>query len=285
MKHSASNKVYKFILIIVVLSSLLHISCKEKTKSNESEIAFDTIKEDKIQSIDFKKSKLNCNLHIAFTYPITCKKTCELCDLQKLFIEKVFPPQYANLSPQNAVKNFSEQYIRDFQSIEFNDFCDDDYMLEDENNYIYELNLENEILYNRNNIISFVVQNINYEGGAHGSTSVSGYVVDLNTGKIITEEDFAGNDYKKCVSSIIVQKIVSAEGLSDASQLESIGYNAIENISPNENFTIDDHGITYYFNEYEIAAYFIGITEIFISYEEIKAYITDNSPISSLAGL
>ena len=288
MIFPAFKKVCTFALSVSVFVSLLSVSCTKKMKPSDNEVVFDTIQENRTQSIDYKKSKLNCNLHIAFTYPVACKKTSQLGDLHKLFIEKVFSPQYISFSPQEAVKNFSEQYIRDFQSVEFNDFFDkeeDDYMLEDENNFIYELNLEDEVLYNRNNLISFVVKNINYEGGAHGSNSIYGYVIDLDTGKFLTEEDFAGKKYQKNVSSILIQKIVAAKGLSDASELENIGYNAIENIVPNGNFTIDDKGITYYFNEYEIAAYFVGITEVFISYEELKAYITNDNPISSLAGL
>jgi hypothetical protein len=285
MNFYISKKVYAFIAIIFVFFSVLSTSCEKKSKSDDNEVVFDTIQVDKTQSIDYKKSKLNCNLHIAFTYPVACKKASQLSDLQKLFIEHIFPPQYVNLPPQDAVNDFSAQYVRDFQSIKFKDYFDDDYILEDENNFIYELNLENEIVYNRNGFISFVVKIANYEGGAHGSNNIYGYVIELNTGKILTEEDFAGNNYKNNLSSILVQKIAAAKGVSNVSQLESIGYNAIEDIVPNENFTIDDKGITYYFNEYEIAAYFVGITEVFISYEELKTYITNDNPISSLVGL
>ena len=285
MNFQALKKIFTFITAISVFLSLFNISCLKKSKSSDNEVVFDTIHVDETQSIDYKQSKLNCNLHISFTYPVSCQKSSQLSDLQKFFIEKSFPPQFANLSPQDAANNYSSQYIRDFQSIKFDDYFADDYILEDENNYIYEQNLENEILYNRNNIISFVVKNINYEGGAHDSNSIYGYVIDLNTMKFLTEEDFAGNNYKKYLSSIIVKKIAAARGLSDVSQLEeSMGYK-IEDIVPNENFTINEKGICYYFNEGEIAAYFVGITEVFISYEELKSYITNDSPISVLAGL
>jgi len=290
MNSLISKKVYAFILTVSVFFSVLNTSCekKSKSKSNDNEVVFDTIQVNKTESIDYKKSKLNCNLHIVFTYPIACKKTLQLSDLQKNFVEKMFPPQYANLSPQEAMENFSAQYINDFKSIKAEDYFSedhDDYILEDENNFLYELSLENEIIYNKNNLISFVVKNTNYEGGAHGSNSIYGYVIDLNTGKILTEDDFARNNYKKNLAPIIAQKIAAAKGLSDVSQLESIGYTAIEDIIPNNNFTVDDKGITYYFNEYEIAAYFVGITEVFIPYEELKIFIANDNPISSLAGL
>ena len=289
MNSLVSKKVYAFILTLSVFFSVLITSCEKKSKSvsSDNEVVFDNIQVNRTESIDYKESKLNCNLHITFTYPIACKKVSQLSDLQKIFVEKIFPSQYADLSPQEAMENFSAQYISDFKSIKVEDFFSEDhdeYILEDENSFMYELSLENEILYNRNNLISFVVKNINYEGGAHGSNSIYGYVIDLNTGKILTEEDFAGNNYKKNLASIIAQKIATAKDLSDVSQLESIGYTAIEDIVPNDNFTVDDKGITYYFNEYEIAAYFVGITDVFISYEELKTFIANDNPVSSLAG-
>jgi len=293
MKFSTAKKVFTFILTISVFFLLISTSCTKKTKSDDTGVVFDSIQVNKTQSIDYKDSKLNCNLHILFTYPVACKKTSLLSGLQKTFIEKTFPSQYVNLSPKVAVDSFAVQYIKDFQAVQWSDFFnkgsdnddDGDYILEDENSFIYELNLEDTILYNKDNIISFVVKNANYEGGANGSNSIYGYVIDLNTGKLLTEEDFAGNNYKKNLSAIIARKIATARGLTDASQLEDIGYHAIEDIVPNDNFTIDDTGITYYFNEDDIAAGFVGITEVFIPYEELKVYITGDNPVSSLAKL
>jgi hypothetical protein len=284
MNFSNYKKAGVFIFTVSVFFLLLNISCTEKTKTGANDVVFDSIQVNKTQSIDYKDSKLNCNLHIAFIFPASSKKTSQLNDLQKIFIEKVFQSQdIVNLPPKDAANKFSEQYIQNFQSTKFDDFFDTDSMLEDENSFIYELSLENKILYNQNNFISFVVKNTNYEGGAHGSNSIYGSVINLNTGKILTEEDFAGTNYKKNLSPILAKKITAAKGLSDVSQLENNGYNAIEDIVPNGNFTIDDKGITYYFNEDEkIAAYFVGITEAFIPYEELKPYITEDNPISSL---
>lgn len=279
------KKVYSFILAIFVFFSLTNVSCLKKAKSNNVGVVFDTIQINKTQSVNFKGSKLNCNLHIIFTYPLSCEKASLLDDLQKIFNEKFFPSQYANLSPKEAANNFSTQYINDFKSAKISNFFDEDYMLEDENDFIYELDLENEILFSKDNFISFVVKNTNYEGGAHGSNSIHGYVIDLHTGKILTDEDLIGDNYKKNISSLLVQKIAEEKEVKDISQLESMGYNAIEDIVPNENFTIDDKGITYYFNEYEIAAYFVGTTEVFIPYGELKNYINKDSPITALAGL
>ena len=285
MNSLVSNKVYIFVLILSITFYVISTSCNRKTKSNNYEVVFDSIQINKMESIDYKQSKINCNLHIMFKYPVGCSDISMLDDLQSIFIDKFFPPQFVNLSPKEALENYSDQYIKDFKSIKVEDYFDEDYILEDENAFLYELFLENEIIYNQNNIISFVVKSTNYEGGAHGSNSICGYVIDLNTGKILSEENFAGINYKKNLSPILAYKIAEAKGLNNASELENSGYQSVDDIFPNENFTIDDKGITYYFNEYEIAAYYVGITEVFIPYVELKSFITKDNPISLLAGL
>ena len=58
---------------------------------------------------------------------------------------------------------------------------------------------------------------------------------------------------------------------------------SIDEIFPNGNFLIDDNGITYTFNEYEIAAYVVGATNVHLPYEEIQYLLKKESPIAHLA--
>ena len=68
--------------------------------------------------------------------------------------------------------------------------------------------------------------------------------------------------------------------VENAKELENIGYFSIEEIFPNGNFLIDEKGITYTFNEYEIAAYVVGPTHVCIPFEEISYLLKGDSPIS-----
>ena len=267
----------------IVLSTMLLFfcaSCKwNGTKDAGDTISFDTIRVDETQSSE--NVNICCRLSIQFTYPIAYSDSDRLHKLQCAFVERVFSMQYAGLSPQQAVDSFKTQYIKDFQ---VEQFTGEDYYLEDETGFQYYLDLRNKITYNRDNLVSFLVETESFEGGAHGAHSVFGYVIDLNTGEYITEDSFAGINYKKNISDIIIRKIAEEKKVDDPKQLEDIGYNNIGDIVPNGNFTIDENGITYYFNEYEIAAYFIGRTEVFIPYGELKAYIADDdNPIAVLA--
>ncbi|MDR2622590.1 MAG: DUF3298 and DUF4163 domain-containing protein [Dysgonamonadaceae bacterium] len=270
----------------IVLDIILLFFCTScnwnKTKTADDTISFDTIHIDETQPSENVDSNVNicCHLSITFIYPDSYSDSDKLHKLQSAFIERMFSMRYAGLSPHQAVDSFRIQYIKDFQGEKFSN---EDYNLEDESGFQYYLDLKNEITYNGNHLISFLVKNEVFEGGAHGAHSIFGYVIDLNTGEYITEDSFAGIDYKKNLSGIIVKKIAEANKVSDPKQLENMGYNNIDDIVPNGNFTIDEKGITYYFNEYEIASYFIGITKVFIPYEELKIFTTDdNNPIAAL---
>jgi hypothetical protein len=270
---------------LIIMSFILCTSCKNKTKTTGDTVSFDTIRIDETRPWENAESKshTSCYLSISFVYPDSYPDTILLHKLQSEFIERTFSMKYAGLSPQQAVDSFKNQYIIDFQGEKFSA---EDYDLEDESGFQYHLDLKNTVTYNENNLVSFLVETENFEGGAHGSHSAFGYVIDLNTGDYITEDSFAGTNYKKNLSEIIIKKIAEANKVSDPKQLEDMGYNSVSDIVPNGNFIIDEKGVTYYFNEYEIASYFIGITKVFIPYDELKVFITDDdSPIAPLVKL
>jgi hypothetical protein len=287
--------------LLVVFSTvfLCLSSCNEKVKSFENEITFDTIRIDKTFLSETGKPKPTYKVNLTFVYPKSFKNNDKLKVLQSTFIDKFFPPynrNYTYLSPQNAVDSFLVQYNNYFQSLDFSFFYDDietyeehhhdnhqDSLKEENNNNSFYLNIENKIVFNRNNLISFTVESDIFEGGAHGSHGIFGYVFNLNTGEFISEDAFAGINYKKNLSPIIISKILKENNLENEKELLDIGYDDVGEMAPNGNFTIDEKGITYYFNEYEIASYDVGYTKVFIPYEELKIFITDDNPIAILS--
>jgi hypothetical protein len=273
------------VLFTVICLLFFFIACNKKVETGNNALVFDTIQVNKVHYWGGDTSKLSCKLQISFVYPTSGIEPDQLEHLQSLFTENVLSETLGSLSPQKAIDQYLQQYVTNFDRLNTEDFSTEDYSLEDESDFSYYLYIENVIVYSGKQFLSFIVKNDNYEGGAHGSHNVFGYVINLNTGELLNEEAFSGNNYKKNLSAMMIQKIAKANGVENAEQLENIGYINIEELAPNGNFTLDDKGITYYFNEYEIAAYFIGVTEVFIPYEELNIYTTKESPIASLAGL
>ena len=284
-----------FLLATTCIVCLSLSSCRPKGQTNNNSLSFDTIRVNKVYHQKNDTTLPACELQISFVFPKTEEDEKKQKNLQALFIEKTLESSFSDLAPQEAANAFVSLYIKEFDNFiredeaeeheEHGEFEEFKFEPEEKSEYLYYLTLKDSIVYNKNNFLSFLVERRIYEGGAHGSNSVYGYVINLETGKLINEDSFAGINYSKNLSDLMAQKLAKENGLSDPQDLENIGYVNISEIAPNNNFTFDEKGITYYFNEYEIGAYFLGVTKIFIPYEELNVYISKDSPIFPIVGL
>lgn len=272
-------------LVVLFFASIFFNGCNTGTKKiAENDITFDSISVDKTYHLLENPENPNCNLQVNFIYPQKYDNQEMLKKLQRQFVSSYFGESYENLSPETATAKYIEDYLNNYKDLteEFTAELDkaDDTPVGAWFSY-YEMS-SNDITYNKNNILSYTVNFDNYTGGAHGSHSFTNYVIDLETGNRITEDDIFIDGYQEDLAQILVDKIALENNLDNPKELENIGYFSIDEIFPNKNFLVDDNGITYTFNEYEIAAYVVGSTHVFIPYEEIEFLLKKDSPIAHL---
>ncbi|MDR0864866.1 MAG: RsiV family protein [Candidatus Symbiothrix sp.] len=272
---------------VCVFYILFLVGCKPQTKTVNNSIHFDSIQVTKVYYLFNDTAKPGCNIQVSFIYPDSSDDAQPLNTLQNIFVEKMFGSSFRDLSPEQAVEDYCKQYIEEFEEFESPvcyDTIDDDEedVYEDETGFASYIHLNNKLLFNHNGFVSFIVESLSYQGGAHSSRSIYGYVINLATGDFLREEQFAGNGYKANLSRLLADKIAAANELEKAEDLENLGYNDLSDIGPNDNFTLDEKGITYYFNENEIAGTMVGLTQVFIPYSELNVYIAGNSPIETL---
>lgn len=267
---------------LCVFCILLISSCNPKERIINNQIEYDTIQVNQSYYIENDSTKPGCNIKIAFIYPNAASENIPLKSIQTLFTEKIFGEDFKNASPEEATDEYIKHYINDFKnfiSLTENKNDQDENIYMDETGYSYYIKLNNNLVYNKNGFISFTVESVSYEGGAHNSKSIYGYVYDINSHKLITESDFGGQNYETNIARILSEKIAESNGVKNIKDLENLGYNSIADIKPNNNFTFDDKGITYYFNENEIAATMVGINSVFIPYEELNMYVLSDFPL------
>lgn len=270
----------------LIIISLFFNACKTKPKEDaENKISFDSIAVEQVYSLFDNPDNPNCNLQIKLIYPVKFDNKNLLATIQKQFVIDYFGDEYENFSPKEAVEKYTEDYINSYKELE-DDFKDE---VERSNGNpvaswfsYYEMS-ENEIEYNKNDILSYSVSFSNYTGGAHGSHSTGYHVIDLKTGKILTEKDIFIDDYQEQLAEILVDKIAEINEVQHPKELEQLGFFSVEEIFPNDNFLIDETGITYAFNEYEIAAYVVGLIDIHIPYSELVHLLRKDSPIAHIA--
>jgi hypothetical protein len=125
----------------------------------------------------------------------------------------------------------------------------------------YVINVNNNVTYNKNNILSTTLNLYSYTGGAHGSSVDESFNFDTNTGNIGVIEDFLGNNrnYNKIILDNVKAIINKNPELYFKEAVDKL------NIIPyNQKFFLTDKDLVIYFDEYEIAPYVAGIPKFYI---------------------
>lgn len=272
-------------IIAIFIISILTAGCNTGTrKVAENDVAFDSISVEKSYHLLDNPSNPNCNLQIKFVFPAKYADSEILKRIQEQFVAAYFGENYEGLTPKEAVAKYTEDYLAMYKELE------PDYEAElgkaDEQPVgawysYYEMSSDN-VSYNRNDLISYTVNFENYTGGAHGAHTYNNHVLDLKTGIPLTEQDIFVENYQDSLAKMLVDQIAKENNVSDPKELENIGFFSVDEIFPNNNFLIDETGITYTFNEYEIAAYVVGAINVQLSYKELQFLLKKDSPISCL---
>ena len=100
---------------------------------------------------------------------------------------------------------------------------------------------------------------------------------------VVTEKEIFTDNYEDELAKVLVAAIAKQNQVNDVKALENIGFFSVDEIFPNGNFSIDETGINYTFNEYEIAAYVVGVTNVHLPFGEIQHLLRKESPIAHLA--
>ncbi len=117
-------------------------------------------------------------------------------------------------------------------------------------------------------IVTYVVTDYMFEGGAHGMTGISALNFNMKTGEAVSENDLFAPGYPETLSACLTAHLREALGDEDA-------YAAlfVKDIAPNSNFKVSEDGITYVYNAYEIGPYYLGAIEVTVPWAELESIL------------
>lgn len=285
--HAIEMKIYivKTFFVWLVAVGLLSACGSDAKKVKENDIRFDTMTLKESYHMKNIETNPGCSLQINFLYPAEYQNQQVLKAAQQQFIRAFLGDDYMQCSPREAVSLYAVNYLNDFKKRE-TDFESDveEHGSEPNDEWYssYEI-LSDSIYYNQNDLLSMVVSKEYDTGGAHNAHHYTNRVIDLRTGERVTEAAVFIEDYQDDLAKIIVDAIALYNNVDKVSELENIVFFNINEIYPNKNFYVDEIGITYTFNEYEIAAYVVGATSVRIPYEKIRHLLRKESPIAHIA--
>ncbi|WP_438348199.1 PdaC/SigV domain-containing protein [Paenibacillus sp. FA6] len=118
------------------------------------------------------------------------------------------------------------------------------------------------VSYNENGVLSLVVDQYSYTGGAHGGTLRTGLTFSLENGKLLSLDDLLKEkspDYKERLDKLVLKGLQNNGGY--ISEFKGLGADV--------NYYIKTEGIALFFQQYEYTAYAAGIPTFVIPYHKV----------------
>ncbi|MDD2244654.1 MAG: DUF3298 domain-containing protein [Dysgonamonadaceae bacterium] len=261
-------------VLLVIYAALWFNGCDNENNKSNTSVEFDTIVVQKqIPLIEVADSTLPfADFKINFIYPSKFGNDSSLIKLQQIFVQEFFGDSIdSSLSVINALNQYQTNYTKEYQSL--SEYFESDKQKMDGKIpmwYWYFINLENIINFKNDSLLSFAVEYSDYTGGAHGSFNVKNVNVDLKKIKVIKEQDIFIADYKPILTEKILNRLMEKYNISTIDSLDTAGFIFPEGIAPNNNFWLDADSIHYEYNQYEIAPYYMGVTEVAIPYSDLN---------------
>lgn len=291
-----------FVLLVAI--SLYLASChhtRQDAAAAEKSADFDTIRVAKRSHLQGDTTNPYCDINVEFIYPISSSGV-STDTLQRFFIQSVLGVAYDVLPPSEAVdayvQNYIENYAYDAETYRESlsdmmalnalipgiDLSDSEHAV-NESFYSYYETLSNTIVYNRYGVLSFQVEQSNNKGGATSYISYRNYVIDVNNGQQVTENDLFRAGYDQALQNLIIASLLEQNNVKSVDELEDLGFFGIREIVPNKNFLLTGQGIVYTYNKGEYSAYQLDTPEVFIPYAAIRSLLRDYTPATKLADL
>lgn len=179
------------------------------------------------------------------------------------------------MSPKDALNHFADSLTNSFEK-ELKEFYEPDN--EYQETYAYEYTQKDTVFEKSpEGIIAYVNRIETYTGGAHGGAMESYIHFHKDTGLMITSNELFGSN-KDSVCKMIKDQIVKDNDCKTATELEEKrGIFSLGDVYVSDNnFLLQEDGILFCYNPYEIAPWSEGFIFTILSYQQLEGIINSN---------
>ena len=122
----------------------------------------------------------------------------------------------------------------------------------------------------KGDLVSYVVEYYTYTGGVHGFNTLTPIVLSKETGEVVDEADFFVEDYLSPVSDLLQERLKGV--FDDPDEYDGL---FVKEIEPNGNFEVGKAGVTYYYQPYEIGAFYLGVIPVTLPWSDLKGLVRE----------
>lgn len=275
------------VMLLVVLISMSNflLSCGNNMNKHTGMFGFDSIQVNETVHLFSDTAKPACNLIVNFTYISQSSDSLIKDSLNKYFIATSLGNNYKGLTHKEAVKQYTDSYIREYREDLEPAFLQDqkDTRKEDGTDidawYSYYKYVSSHIQFYEGNLLIYRCRYEEYTGGAQGIYKTNYLNLNLKTMAPIHLDDLFVSNYKEALTDLLWNQLMADNRVTTHQELEEMGYCSTGNLEPTENFYISKEGLTFHYNVYEITPYIMGAVDITIPYDMMQHLLNDEAYI------
>ena len=244
------------LLVLLLAASGFFFSCGNTVNKNAYALEFDSIQVNETVHLFGDTAKPACNLILNVAYASQSSDVRLKDSLNTFFLSACFGDKYMAMTPEEAVKKYTEKYVGDYRNDLEPMYKKDEEDKQDEQSigawYSYYKGIESHVQLCNTLILTYRIDYNEYTGGAHGIYMSTFLNLDLKTLSPIHLGDLFEGDYKEALTDLLWKQLMADNNVSTRQELEDMGYATTGDLEPIENFYLDPTGITFYYNVYEI---------------------------------
>ena len=259
----------------VVMFMITLLSCNSIDKDTQTPIKkiseFNVVSVDTTVALFASYEKPDCHLKLEFELPESKSSSKTLDAINTMIIALTQDGSYSDNGKdvEGMIKQYTKSYILNYLEEGIDAIANYGEDLEAAANWMtYEETCNGKVIYNENNLFSYSVSLYSYTGGAHGNNSNRVATLDLNNRNIISLETM----FDSGKLPILQEEIVN--------HLKEDGYQLLnEEIDLTDNFYLNNKGVSFVYDPFDVAAYSDGEIEVTVSWNDIKPLLSVNNPL------
>lgn len=274
------------LLVYALLLGL--ISCSKKSKRQETEHLFtwEVIEASKTyvdplveEQWNEQFEKPSCKVSVSVMYPLLADgQPSEVRDsLVKSLSQRLYQSPSQDFSKEGvkaSLEEYVEKQIEDYK-LDIEQAKKLNFDLSSYSVFNSEFQYYDSLTYSKGGLISIVSFVMEYSGGAHGNEGLSAFNYDLSRLELVTASMLFENPKDEGLVSLLLERLMD---FFDVATLEELEYQGVFNyrmLEVTNNFYVDDTGITFCYNPYELAIYAVGPIRLHLTFDELSQYLNE----------
>lgn len=218
------------------------------------------------------KKEATCLYYIDFAYAEESDGDTVATRINRELIRKILGME-TPISPTEAVDSYIDDFLKEYRSDITTLYLQGDEFEEDGmhswfNQYI---DLQTQTTSSRQGkVVNYVANQSSYTGGAHRNYYICWLNFDSQTGNLLTLEQILIPDYEPKLLEALAYELQVKCNAESMEGVREAGYLNWSELYVPDNFQIKDDGILFLYNPYEIAPWWMGVTELMLTNETLK---------------